>query len=467
MLFNSLHFIVFFIFVTSSYYTIPWRWRWVLLLIASAYFYASFIPAYLLLLGVIIVFDYAAGICISKLSGIARRTMLVASMIANVGFLSFFKYFDFLNDNLSALLGLFGLDHQFHTMAEQYPGLALPIGLSFHTFQSMSYTIEVYRGNQRAERHFGLYALYVLFYPQLVAGPIERPQNVLHQFRQKMDFDWDNLRMGLWWIVWGMFKKVVIADRLALVTDPVFAHVDAGNASSLAIAVLFYSIQIYCDFSGYSDIALGTARTMGYKLMVNFRSPYFSKSIAQFWQRWHISLSTWFRDYVYIPMGGNRHGSFRTGLNLLIVFLLSGLWHGPDWKFVAWGAIHGLYLIIGRLIPPGVFDVLRLPGWIRSVFIFAVVTFAWIFFRAHSMGDALLIVRTLATPALWHLPVLPVSEVEMVFCLLLITALFLKEHFLPDYVPARWSFWPSLGVATFLCYLLGVFGSNQFIYFQF
>ncbi|MCF0068884.1 MBOAT family protein [Dyadobacter sp. CY261] len=467
MLFNSLHFIIFFIFVTTCYYSISWRWRWALLLIASAYFYASFIPAYLLLLGIFIGFDYLAGICISLLTGWRRKCMLVMSIVANVGFLSFFKYFDFLNANISALLGPLGCDYQPETMAALYPGLALPIGLSFHTFQSMSYTIEVYRGNQQAERHVGIYALYVLFYPQLVAGPIERPQNVLWQFRQKMDFDWDNLRTGLWWIAWGMFKKVVIADRLALVTDPVFADPGAWNASSLAIAALFYSIQIYCDFSGYSDIALGTARTMGFRLMVNFRSPYFAQTITEFWQRWHISLSTWFRDYVYIPMGGNRHGSFRTCINLLTVFLLSGLWHGADWKFVIWGGIHGIYLIITRVGHTGTQQLLRLPGPLRAAFTFVLVTLAWIFFRAESLGDALVILRTLAMPARWDLPVLPIADGEFVLCILLILLLFLKESYLPDYVPARRSFWPSLGLATFLCYLLGVFGSNQFIYFQF
>jgi D-alanyl-lipoteichoic acid acyltransferase DltB (MBOAT superfamily) len=304
----------------------------------------------------------------------------------------------------------------------------------------MSYTIEVYRGNQRAERHFGIYALYVLFYPQLVAGPIERPQNVLHQFRQKMDFDWDNLRTGLWWMVWGMFKKVVIADRLALVTDPIFAHADVHNASTLAIAALFYSIQIYCDFSGYSDIALGTARTMGFRLIVNFRSPYFSKSITEFWQRWHISLSTWFRDYVYIPMGGNRWGNMKTCFNLLTIFLLSGLWHGAGWKFVVWGAVHGIYLIVARMGSTGMFSFSFLPGWVRVVLTFMLVTFAWIFFRAHSLGDALLIIRKLAMPALWNLPVAPVSGGEMLFCITLIILLFSKEHYLPDYVPARRSF---------------------------
>lgn len=466
MLFNSLHFIVFFLFVTTTYYTLPGRWRWFSLLTASAYFYASFIPAYLLLLGVIIVFDYLAGMGIEKLSGNLRRAMLALSILFNVGFLCFFKYFDFLNTNISALMSIAGIDYGADTLAGLYPGLALPIGLSFHTFQSMSYTIEVYRGNQRAERHFGIYALYVLFYPQLVAGPIERPQNVLWQFRQQMDFDWDNLRNGLWWMAWGMFKKVVIADRLALVTDPVFATPQTQNAGSLAIAAVFYSIQIYCDFSGYSDIALGAAKTMGFRLMVNFRSPYFARSIAEFWQRWHISLSTWFRDYVYIPMGGNRHGRFRTHLNLLVVFLLSGLWHGADWKFVIWGAIHGCLIIVSRIANSDT-DYSSQASWLRTVFTFLVVTLAWIFFRAHNVDDALVILNRLAKPSLWSLPDLPISGRETGFCLLLIVLLFLKEHLLPDYVPARWSFWPSLGVATLLCYLWGVFGSNQFIYFQF
>ncbi|GGM86757.1 alginate O-acetyltransferase [Dyadobacter beijingensis] len=467
MLFNSLHFIVFFVFVTSAYYSVPWRSRWVLLLVASAYFYASFIPAYLLLLAVIILFDYLAGICIGLLTGWRRKCMLVMSIVANVGFLSFFKYYDFLIANMAALFGVFGLDYQPESMASSYPGLALPIGLSFHTFQSMSYTIEVYRGNQRAERHLGIYALYVLFYPQLVAGPIERPQNVLWQFRQKMDFDWDNLRTGLWWMVWGMFKKVVIADRLALVTDPVFENPGAWNAPALALAALFYSIQIYCDFSGYSDIALGSARTMGFRLMVNFRSPYFARSIAGFWQRWHISLSTWFRDYVYIPMGGNRRGGVRTCINLMIVFLLSGLWHGADWKFVIWGGLHGIYLIISKIADRPTFRLPQLPGWMQALFTFILITLTWIFFRAHNLQHALAILRALGTPARWGMPALPIGTGECLFCLLLTGVLFLKERYLPDYVPATRLFWPSLGLATFLCYLLGVFGSNQFIYFQF
>ncbi|KQS27008.1 MBOAT family protein [Dyadobacter sp. Leaf189] len=464
MLFNSLHFIIFFIFTTTAFYTLGGRWRWVLLLTASAYFYASFIPAYLLILGLIIVFDYLAGICIEKLSGIRRLAMLIASIVVNLGFLGFFKYFDFLNANIAILLNTAGIDFHAETMAGMYPGLALPIGLSFHTFQSMSYTIEVYRGKQQAERHFGIYALYVLFYPQLVAGPIERPQNILWQFKTCNGFEWDNLRTGLWWMAWGMFKKVVVADRLALVTDPIFAHPESQNASSLAIAAVFYSIQIYCDFSGYSDIALGSARTMGYRLMTNFRSPYFSHSISEFWQRWHISLSTWFRDYVYIPLGGNRRGNVHTCINLMIVFLLSGLWHGAEWKFVIWGAIHGSLLIVGRIPIPGR---LPIPPLIRIAGTFSVVTLAWIFFRAHTTNDAFLIIRKLATPENWELPHLPLNGNETMFCLLLIALLFVKEYSSPAFVPERRSFWPLLGVVSFLCYLCGVFGSNQFIYFQF
>lgn len=464
MVFNSLHFLIFFIFTTTAFYTLAGRWRWVLLLTASAYFYASFIPAYLLVLGAIIVFDYLAGICIEKLSGTWRTVMLAASMVVNIAFLGFFKYYDFLNDNITLLLGAAGIDYQPGAIGGSYLDLALPIGLSFHTFQSMSYTIEVYRGNQKAERHFGIYALYVLFYPQLVAGPIERPQNVLGQFRQHTTFDWENLRNGLWLIVWGMFKKVVIADRLALVTDPVFATPETQNAANLAIAAVFYSVQIYCDFSGYSDIALGAARTMGFKLMVNFRSPYFSKSVAEFWQRWHISLSTWFRDYAYIPLGGNRRGRFRTCANLMVVFLLSGLWHGADWKFVIWGAFHGLLLIAVQIRLPWISSV---PGVLRVTGTFMVVTLAWIFFRAHSVDDAILIIRMIATPANWDFPQLSLSNTESMFCLFLIMLLFLKEYLSPEFAPAGWRLWPVLGMATLICYLCGVFGSNQFIYFQF
>ncbi|GGB87504.1 MBOAT family O-acyltransferase [Dyadobacter sediminis] len=474
MLFNSLHFVIFFIFVTTLYYTINWRLRWILLLAASAYFYASFIPAYLLILGVVIVIDYAAGIWIENSAGKKRRWILILSLVANVGFLAFFKYFDFLSINFSALLGFAGQKNQVPLFRELYPSLILPIGLSFHTFQSMSYTIEVYRGNQKAEKNFGIYALYVLFYPQLVAGPIERPQNVLWQFHKKMEFDWENIRIGLWMIAWGLFKKVVIADRLALVTDHAFGDVAGQNASTLIIAVVFYSFQIYCDFSGYSDIAIGTARTMGFKLMTNFRAPYFSASISEFWKRWHISLSTWFRDYVYIPLGGNRVGKSRLYINTMIVFLLSGLWHGADWKFIIWGGIHGIYLILAQFMK-------GVPWWPASnknqvspvvktfhvIWTFLLVAIAWIFFRAGSTAEAIEIISVIFDPAAYAVPKIGINGTEFGFCMFLIALLMFKDYYLPDYVPQKPAFWLSFFTVSFLCYLFGVFNSNQFIYFQF
>ena len=473
MLFNSIHFVVFFILVTSLYYTINWRFRWVLLLIASSYFYASFIPAYLLILGFIILVDYISGICIERTKGRVRLGILVLSLITNLSFLAFFKYFDFFNLNLTALSELFGERHETASFSTLFPGLILPIGLSFHTFQSMSYTIEVYRGHQKAEYNLGIYSLYVLFYPQLVAGPIERPQNVLWQFREKIDFDWKNLHTGLWMIACGLFKKVVIADRLALVTDHAFANTADNDATSLLIAIVFYSFQIYCDFSGYSDIAIGTARSMGIRLMVNFDAPYFSTSVSEFWKRWHISLSTWFRDYVYIPLGGNRTGRIRMFSSLMLVFLLSGLWHGADWKFIIWGGLHGCYLILGRIISSGY---KRKPHagivgkGIKSLHIiwtFALVAFAWIFFRAESTSEAFKIIRIIATPTFYGPVNLGINNFELIFCLVLIMLLLWKDAYLRDFVPGKPSFWPSFATISFICYLFGVFGSNQFIYFQF
>ncbi|WP_138476409.1 MBOAT family O-acyltransferase [Dyadobacter bucti] len=469
MLFNSLHFLVFFTLVTTLYYSIQTKFRWILLLVSSAYFYASFIPVYLLILSVIILTDYFAGLWIEKAVGRKRRYLLIISLVVNISFLAFFKYFDFINANISALLGVAGTNHRIPALKEYFPMIALPIGLSFHTFQSMSYTIEVYRGNQRAERHFGIYALYVLFYPQLVAGPIERPQNVIWQFHKNMEYCPENLKAGLWMIIWGMFKKVVIADRLALVTDDAFGAVADQNGSTLLIAVFFYCFQIYCDFSGYSDIALGTARAMGFKLMTNFESPYFSASVSEFWKRWHISLSTWFRDYVYIPLGGNRKSKIRVYFNLMVVFLLSGLWHGADWKFVIWGGIHGVYLILAQVFKSrpnpqaekGIIKILNI-GWT-----FVLVAFAWIFFRAVNISDAFVIIGKILTLADYSAPALAINNAELIFCLVLIFLLMCKDYYFPDYVPPKRRFWISAFAFSFLCYLFGVFTTNQFIYFQF
>src|SRR3989338_1263361 len=343
MLFNSRTFLVFYIVVTSLYFLIPHRLRWLLLLAGSIVFYMAFVPAYILILGWTIVVDYFAGLFIEKATGQKRKLFLIVSLVSNVGVLAFFKYFNFLNESLTALLGTIGI-------ANSVPFLTilLPIGLSFHTFQAMSYTIEVYRG-RNAERNFGIFALYVMFYPQLVAGPIERPQNLLHQFYEKHEFDYRRMSDGIKLMLWGLFKKAVIADRLAILVDRVYADPLSYGGAHFIVATVFFAFQIYCDFSGYTDMARGAAHTMGFRLMENFLRPYHARSIQEFWRRWHISLSTWFRDYLYMPLGGNRVSIPRWYLNLFITFLFACLWHGASWTFVIWGALHGVYLIFSLI----------------------------------------------------------------------------------------------------------------------
>ena len=296
MIFNSLQFIVFFLAVSLTYYVITPKFRWVLLLLASCYFYMAFVPEYILILFLTIVIDYIAGIFIEKAKGPSRKLLLIISLISNIGILAIFKYYNFFSENISFIYELFtGEARHFQTLDEFLnwgTKVLLPIGLSFHTFQAMSYTIEVYRGKQKAEKHFGIYALYVMFYPQLVAGPIERPQNVLPQLKKYQIYDFENIKAGLMQMAWGFFKKVVFADRVGLMVDAAYAHQNLANQTgpTLLLATFFYAFQIYCDFSGYSDIALGSAKVLGINLMENFRTPYFSKSIGEFWRRWHISL---------------------------------------------------------------------------------------------------------------------------------------------------------------------------------
>lgn len=392
MLFNSLQFVIFFPTVVIGYFLLPKNWRWAFLLLASCLFYMAFIPAYILILAATIVVDYFAGIWIEQSTGKRRKWLLILSIISNVGFLAFFKYFNFFGANLNALADLINWNYSIEALS-----IILPVGLSFHTFQAMSYTIEVYRGAHKAERHFGIYALYVMFFPQLVAGPIERPQNLLHQFREEHKPEYRRIMHGLELMLWGFFKKMVIADNVAAGVNVVYNNPGDFGATSLAIATIFFAYQIYCDFSGYSDIARGAAQVLGFRLMVNFNDPYASKSISEFWKRWHISLSTWFRDYVYIPLGGNRVTKKRLLFNLLFVFLVSGFWHGANWTFILWGAIHGTYLIFSiitedvrkRLVALLKLDLYpRVRGFLSVMFIFVLANIAWIFFRANSIGDA-------------------------------------------------------------------------------
>jgi len=385
MLFNSLHFFFFFLIVSGLYFILPYRIRWFLLLMASCYFYMIFKPVYILILFFTIVIDYFAGIWIDGAKGKNRRTLLFLSIVANVGVLAIFKYFNFLNTNFSVILSFLGQSNPIPFLS-----ILLPIGLSFHTFQAMSYTIEVYRGNQKPERHFGIYALYVMFYPQLVAGPIERPQNILHQFYEHHHFDSAMFLSGLRLMVWGLFKKVVVADRLAVYANAIFEKPEEYHWLNLVIGACAFGIQIYGDFSGYSDMAIGAARSMCYRLMVNFNRPYQALNIHEFWSRWHISLSTWFRDYLYIPLGGNRLGFLFQLRNAVIVFLVSGLWHGAAWHYIIWGALHALYIVIFNLSRKYLPALPELPGirfasWLLN---FTSVILAWIFFRAEDSMSA-------------------------------------------------------------------------------
>ncbi len=408
MVFNSFAFFVFFPVVTVLYFALSQRWRWLLLLAASCAFYMFFIPRYILILGFTIVVDYIAGILIARTEGRRRKILLVCSIVANVGVLAFFKYFNFLNDNLAALAQFIGWNYSIHSLS-----IVLPIGLSFHTFQAMSYTIEVYRGRQSAERHFGIYALYVMFYPQLVAGPIERPQNLLHQFREYHAFDYDRVTSGLKLMAWGLFKKAVIADRLAWVVNLVYGEPARFSGPVLAVATVFFAFQIYYDFSGYSDIAIGSARVMGFRLRQNFDSPYQSRSTAEFWRRWHMSLSSWFRDYVFRPTrdalarssSGDVKDSYAIyAVAVAVTFLLSGLWHGANWTFVVWGALNGAYLILSAPTRPLRERVRRLLGLnahpiadrlAKTGLTFALITVSWIFFRARSLHEAAIVCRGL------------------------------------------------------------------------
>ncbi len=403
MLFNSWEFLVFFSIVTILYFIALPKLRWLLLLVASCIFYMAFVPAYLLILVLTIAVDYAAAIQIEKSSGKARTYWLLASIIVTCLILFFFKYFDFFAWNFNAVAGLV---HSETTISALH--LLLPIGLSFHTFQSLSYVIEVYRGEQQAERHFGIYALYVMFYPQLVAGPIERPQNLLHQFHEKHNFehrfDYAEVTSGLRLMAWGLFKKVVVADTLAKFVTEVYDTPGSYNGLVLVIATLFFSYQVYCDFSGYSDIARGAARVMGFKLMINFNAPYLSTSLSEFWRRWHISLSTWLRDYIYEPVAFGVRGWEMGAIvfALMLTFLISGFWHGAAWTYVIWGLLHGIGLSIevvfgkqrkalGKALPPFVF---KIAMWAVT---FAFVNFTYIFFRAKTLGDATLIVGRIWT----------------------------------------------------------------------
>ena len=389
MVFNSITFLIFSVFFFPLYFLTKGKLRMWVILIASYIFYGWWDWRFLSLIMISTFMDFNFG----KLIGATedpkkRKTYLIFSMIMNLGFLAFFKYFNFFIESFVSMSQAFGFQPSVTTLQ-----IILPIGISFYTFQSLSYTIDIYRKEIPVERNLLKFAAFIALFPQLVAGPIVRARDLLPQMNDDKKFNWDNFNSGLGRILWGFFKKVAIADSLAPFVDQCWADPMKFSSSHLFIGVFFYSIQIYCDFSGYSDIAIGLARIMGYRFVENFKTPYFSQSFSEFWTRWHISLSSWLRDYLYIPLGGNRGGKLSTYKNNMITMLLGGLWHGANLAFVFWGFLHGMYLIIQRIITPvwrRFVKLVRMPQFINSaiciLIVYILTNVAWIYFRSGSMG---------------------------------------------------------------------------------
>lgn len=478
MLFNSLHFLIFFPIVTGLYFILPYRYRWVLLLAASYYFYMVWRPIYALLIIGSTLVDYYASIWMERSdSDRNRKLYLFLSLLSNLGILFVFKYLGFFTEVLNGLT-----QNNFDVIY-----LVLPMGISFYTFQTLSYTIDVYRREREAEHHLGYFALYVTFFPQLVAGPIERSSRLLPQLKKKYDFDYQRTVEGLQRMTWGFFKKVVIADNLAVAVNHVYGNVEEMSGLTLLIATGFFAYQIYCDFSGYSDIAIGSARILGIDLMENFKRPYFSTSIREFWSRWHISLSTWFRDYVYIPLGGSKKGPVRTYVNILLVFLISGLWHGASWMFIIWGLIHGLYSLYERITEKyrrRLWKVTRLDGtklqwFIQWLVTMGVVLFSWIFFRSSSLDKTIIILSKVLndTNQFFSLNYLissivktQINDFRFLIILLSIIALELF-HLLEErnrtYPVSNEKILLLSTITIWAIVLFGSFGVEEFIYFQF
>lgn len=387
MAYNSIHYLFFFPIVIFIYFLIPDRRRWILLLIASYYFYMCWRVEYIILIITSTLIDYFAGLQMGKAGEKSKRKKyLLLSLFANLGLLFSFKYFNFLNDSLRDVFNYFNIFYNVPSF-----NILLPVGISFYTFQTLSYTIDVYRGAKKPEKHLGIFALYVSFFPQLVAGPIERSTRLLPQFFQKHEFNYNNVTDGLRQMLWGFLKKIVIADRLSIYVSAVYNNQEHHNGISLLVATIFFTFQVYCDFSAYSDIGIGSAKVMGYNLMTNFKRPFFANSVQSFWQRWHISLTSWFKDYIYIPMGGNKVPKWRWYFNIFAIFFISGLWHGAAWTFVVFGALHGIYLVIPLMLKPIldkipnlpiIRDIPRIYNSFKIVLTVSLFGFSLVFFRS-------------------------------------------------------------------------------------
>ncbi|MBN2052424.1 MBOAT family protein [Candidatus Woesearchaeota archaeon] len=481
MLFNSISFLIFLPVVVLLYFSIPHKYRWIILLVSSYYFYMSWKPEFIILIIISTIVDYGASHNIVRSKSKPKRIFFLCfSLLSNFALLFSFKYFNFFNNALGDFLRLISIPWDPVVLS-----VILPVGISFYTFQTVGYTIDVYRGVIKPERHFGIFAVYVSFFPQLVAGPIERAKNLLPQFYEKHKFSYTQAADGIKLMLWGFFKKIVVADRLAVVVNAVYNNTQNYTGIPLILATVFFAFQIYCDFSGYCDIAIGAAQVMGFRLMDNFKRPYFSRSISEFWKRWHISLSTWFRDYLYISIGGNRVSIPRWYLNIFIVFVVSGLWHGANWTFVIWGALHGFYMMFGALTQKvrdfiaekiGLVKLPKLRTIIQVIIVFILADIGWVFFRANNVSDAVYVLTHIFPLSLnfsgvyfgamtrWGLIVAFAAIIFME------SIHFMQEHFRMRQflsnkpVVLRWTIYLAL---IFIILLFGVFNETPFIYFQF
>ncbi|HEU4887650.1 MAG TPA: MBOAT family O-acyltransferase [Thermoanaerobaculia bacterium] len=470
MLFNSFAFLIFLPLFMIGYWSTRGRARLWVMFLSSLVFYGWWDWRFLFLLLFSAIVDYSLGLLLeNEQDPAARHRLIVLSIVVNLGLLGFFKYFNFFAESAAQLSETLGLPVTWNALR-----IVLPVGISFYVFKTMSYTIDVYRRTQPAERDLLRFATFVVFFPELVAGPIVRASRLLPQLNRDHRFDYERALSGLSLICSGYVRKVVVADSLAPLVDVRFAHPEAHSALSLLIGVYFYAFQIYCDFSGYSNIAIGTARILGFDFGINFDRPYFSRGFSEFWTRWHISLSSWLRDYLYIPLGGNRGGPLFTVRNLMITMLLGGLWHGAQWTFVAWGGLHGLYLVLQRVLGPlyqRMVRALRIPRVVSDAFLVLVVfhltCLAWVFFRAQSFGNAWRILSTIAAMGDMSLAavdnkILVIKGAMLIAGLLLAEIVTLRSR---EVSPMRRLAFAATCIWVLL--LFGSFSGNTFIYFQF
>ncbi len=493
--FTSMEFMIFFPIVSILYYLIPHKRRWIWLLIASYYFYMSWNPKYAILMGTSTIITYLSGLLIEKADKISDKKQAVRlkkwwvflSFFSNLAILFLFKYYNFFGNVFTRIFSYFHV-----TIHVPSLDLLLPVGISFYTFQALSYTVDVYRKDIKAEKNLGKYALFVSFFPQLVAGPIEKSKDLLYQFDEEHFFDYNKVKNGLLLMLWGLFQKMVVSDRLAKVVDTVYNAPNKYKGFAIVIATILFAFQIYCDFSAYSDIARGAAEVMGFRLSKNFDAPYLSKSTKEFWRRWHITLGAWFKDYLYIPLGGNRCSKPRYYFNTMVVFIVSGLWHGAAANFVIWGTLHGIYRVTGEMLKPVKKSVIKklkinINTFSHKLFqvliTFILVDFAWIFFRANSFTDATTLIKNMFYFNPWiftdgTIYKLGLSHKEFFIAMLGLFIVMLKDilgrrinfriAFSKQSIVFRWFVYFS---AIVFIMIFGIYGhgyeAKQFIYFQF